>query len=160
MNKAFLLTGSNLGDRRAFLQQAVQMVEERCGKVVNQSAIYETAAWGYTNQPSFYNQALELETKFTAEQLMTALLDIEKTMGRIRLEKLGPRVIDLDILLFNDDIMNSPLVTVPHPHLIERRFALTALDEIAGNLVHPVTHTTIQQLLIQCSDTLDVYKIS
>ncbi len=160
MNKAFLLTGSNLGDRRAFLQQAVQMVEERCGKVVNQSAIYETAAWGYTNQPSFYNQALELETKFTAEQLMTALLDIEKTMGRIRLEKLGPRVIDLDILLFNDDIMNSPLVTVPHPHLTERRFALTALDEIAGNLVHPVTHTTIQQLLIQCSDTLDVYKIS
>ena len=160
MNIAFLLIGSNLGNRKMYLQKAVQMVEERCGKVVNQSACYETAAWGFTNQPSFYNQALELETQFSPEHLMLTLLDIEERMGRIRLEKLGPRVIDLDILLFNNLIVNSVLVTIPHPHLTERRFALTALHDIAETIFHPITKTTIHELLVHCNDTLDVYKIS
>ena len=160
MNTVFLLTGGNLGNRFFNLQHAKELIQQNCGLIVQQSALYKTAAWGFTEQPDFYNQALQLQTNFSANKLMKTLLGIEEMMGRKREIKLGPRIIDIDILLMNDFIINSPLLTIPHPRLAERRFALTLLNEIASNVIHPVLHTSLSELLAACKDNLPVYKIS
>ncbi len=160
MNTAFLLTGGNLGDRFKHLQQAFELIQQTCGTISQQSSIYKTAAWGITNQPDFYNQALELQTEFSPEKLMRQLLLIEETMGRKREVKMGPRIVDIDILLMNDIIINSSFITIPHPLLSERRFALTPLEEIAADVIHPVFNTSIKELLAECKDNLPVYKIS
>jgi 2-amino-4-hydroxy-6-hydroxymethyldihydropteridine diphosphokinase len=159
MNVAYLLIGGNLGNRSANLQNALHQIEKNCGKILDLSAIYETAAWGLTNQPSFYNQALIIETNLTPNALMEELLSIETNMGRIRSLKLGPRIIDLDILLIDQLILDTELLTLPHPSMVQRRFALLPLAEIAPNLVHPILQKTIQELLIDCKDTLDVQKL-
>ena len=158
MNTAYLLIGGNLGDRQFYLQKARELVQQFCGNIVHYSAIYETAAWGVTDQPSFYNQALALETNLEPEKLMLELLRIEEYMGRKRTIKMGPRVIDLDILLIDDRILNSSLLTLPHPSLSIRRFALLPLAEIAPNLLHPISGKIIAQLLDECTDKLDVQK--
>ncbi|HEY6976421.1 MAG TPA: 2-amino-4-hydroxy-6-hydroxymethyldihydropteridine diphosphokinase [Chitinophagaceae bacterium] len=159
MNRAYLLTGGNLGNRLNNLIDACKLIEQYCGKIVQRSAIYKTAAWGFTDQPDFYNQALEIQTGLSPEQLIQELLTIEKQMGRKRDVKMGPRIIDIDILLFNNEIVHKPHLTIPHPRLHERRFALTPLAEIAPDIIHPVIHKTIQQLLMECTDTLNVHKI-
>jgi 2-amino-4-hydroxy-6-hydroxymethyldihydropteridine diphosphokinase len=160
MNIAYLLIGGNLGNRSANLQKAIQLIEQNCGQVVQSSAIYETAAWGFTDQPAFYNQALKIETKYTADKLMELLLLIEQEMGRTRTIKLGPRTIDLDMLFFNQAVLNTDLLTLPHPALTQRRFVLLPLTEIAPNFIHPIFHKTIEQLLNECPDQLDVQKLS
>jgi 2-amino-4-hydroxy-6-hydroxymethyldihydropteridine diphosphokinase len=160
MNKAYLLTGGNTGNRKEYLQQAAMLVELACGKIVKKSALYETSAWGKTDQPAFLNQALELDTALPATALMNALLAIEEKLGRKRLEKYGPRIIDIDILLFNQEIINSAFITVPHPELPNRRFALEPLNEIAPNYIHPVLNKTVLQLLQICPDKLPVKKFS
>ena len=159
MDTAYLLAGSNIGNKTAYLQQATKIVEERCGYIIARSHIYETAAWGVLDQPSFYNQAFAVQTHLSPEVLMQTLLDIEAIIGRQRLQKMGPRIIDLDILMIDELIFNTPLLTVPHPHLPERRFALTPLAEIAPNLIHPVLHKTITQLLEECGDVLPVKQL-
>lgn len=160
MNTAYLLAGSNMGNRTAYLQQATKIIEEQCGSIIARSHIYETAAWGVLDQPSFYNQAFALRTQLAPELLMQTLLRIEAAIGRQRVVKMGPRTIDLDILLIDDLVLHTPLLTVPHPHLTERRFALTPLAEIAPGLLHPVMHRTIAKLLIDCSDELPVKQLS
>lgn len=159
MNTAFLLTGGNLGNRLQNLQQAYTLIEESCGNILKASAVYKTAAWGFADQPNFYNQALQLQTNLSPEKLMQQLLQIEKQMGRKRSIKMGPRVIDIDILLMNDFIINTSLLTIPHPRLQERRFVLIPLNEIASTIIHPILKKSIQQLLIECKDTLAVHKI-
>jgi len=160
MNKAYLLTGGNLGDRVENLNQAKLLIAEHCGKVVQSSSIYETAAWGNEDQPSFLNQVLVIETKLEAEKLMQDLLHIEALLGRQRLEKYGPRIIDIDILFFNNDIIESKLLTVPHPRIQERRFVLTPLHELSPAFIHPIFKTSIHNLLNDCSDQLNVKKFS
>lgn len=160
MNTAYLLIGGNLGNRSAYLQQAIHHIEQSCGNIVLSSAIYETAAWGLTDQPNFYNQALAIATHLTPGELMQTLLAIEESMGRKRTVKLGPRIIDLDILLIDDLVLSTGLLTVPHPALPFRRFALLPLSEIAPALLHPVLRKTIAQLLDECTDPLDVQKKS
>ena len=160
MNTAFLLTGGNLGNRLQNLQQAYKLIEKNCGHISRSSPVYKTAAWGFTEQPDFYNQALQLETDLSAEKLMQELLAIEKNMGREREIKMGPRIIDIDVLLMNDFILNSSLITIPHPRLAERKFALAPLAEIAPDIIHPVLHKSIKELLAECKDNLPVYKIS
>jgi 2-amino-4-hydroxy-6-hydroxymethyldihydropteridine diphosphokinase len=159
MNKVFLLIGGNIGDRLQNLHQAITGLAATCGPVIQQSAVYETAAWGKTDQAPFYNQALVFTTSLTAQALITTILSVEEEMGRRRMEKFGPRVIDIDILFFNDEIINEPNLTVPHPQMQNRRFVLVPLHEIAPELVHPVLHKTIAQLLQECPDDLEVRKM-
>jgi 2-amino-4-hydroxy-6-hydroxymethyldihydropteridine diphosphokinase len=158
MNRAYLLTGSNLGDREQNLSTARTLINETCGTIVITSSLYETAAWGKTDQPSFLNQALELDTTLQARQLIRRILKVEKIMGRVREEKYGPRLIDIDILLFNMERHNYQFLKLPHPELTNRRFALLPLSEIAPEIIHPVFHKTIAQLLEECPDQLDVKK--
>jgi 2-amino-4-hydroxy-6-hydroxymethyldihydropteridine diphosphokinase len=160
MQTAYLLIGGNLGDKEKNLQQAIDLINESCGKIIHQSSIYKTAAWGITEQPEFLNQVLVLQTNLSPEILMQQLLQIEEKMGRIRTIKFGPRIIDIDILLMNNFIINTPLLTIPHPALPKRRFALLPLAEVAANFIHPVEKKSIQQLLQACTDDLDVQNIS
>ncbi|MEY2903849.1 MAG: hypothetical protein RLY89_2955 [Bacteroidota bacterium] len=160
MSTAYLLIGGNLGNRSANLQKAVFNIEQTCGKIVQSSAIYETSAWGLTQQPAFYNQALMLSTQLSPHGLMQALLTIELQMGRTREIKMGPRVIDLDILLIDQLVQHTDLLQLPHPSLPMRRFALLPMAEIAPDLMHPILEKSIQTLLEICPDTLDVQKLS
>ena len=159
MNKAFLLIGANLGNREENFERAKEMIKENCGEITKSSACYETAAWGKTDQPSFLNQALEIETKMSAKQLMRYILKMETTMGRERKEKYGPRIIDIDILLFNNRQYDYSFLKIPHPEMQNRRFALVPLQEIAPDLQHPVFKKSISQLLEECPDESDVKKI-
>lgn len=158
MSKAYLLIGGNLGDRKNNLQKAIALINEQCGSITKSSSLYETAAWGLTDQPSFLNQALEISTSLNARQLMRKILNIEKEMGRVRQEKLGPRLIDIDILFFNNEIHNLHFLKIPHPEIQNRRFVLAPLAEIDPQLEHPVLKKTVAQLLEECPDNLEVTK--
>jgi len=122
------------------------------------SSLYETAAWGLEDQPDFLNQVLLVETAQKPRELLETLLDIEQELGRIRQQKNGPRTIDLDILLYNDDVIHEPGLQIPHPRMASRRFVLAPLAEIAGELIHPITSKTIRQMLDECTDPLPVNK--
>jgi 2-amino-4-hydroxy-6-hydroxymethyldihydropteridine diphosphokinase len=158
MNNTYLLLGSNMGNSQEQLQTAIKLIEERVGKLIRQSSLYATAAWGNTDQPDFLNQVLIIETRFGAVETLDKLLEIEKKMGRVRTIKNAPRIIDIDILFFNDDIINEQQLTVPHPEIQNRRFVLTPLNELSPNLVHPVLKQPLSVLLQHCPDRLDVRK--
>jgi len=158
MNRAYLLMGGNLGNREINFAQVKGYIEQLCGPVIQSSSLYETAAWGKTDQPSFLNQALEIETELDAGHLIDRALEIERLMGRERKEKYGPRIIDIDILLFNNEQYDLPFLKIPHPEMQNRRFALTPLAEIAADVQHPVFKKSIYQLLKECPDKLEVKK--
>ena len=158
MNRAFLLTGSNMGDREARLDEAAVLINQQCGQIVKSSSLYETAAWGLKDQPAFLNQAHEIETSHNARQLMRKILKVEKQMGRVRKEKYGPRIIDVDILFFNDEIHEYPLLRLPHPELQNRRFALVPMAELDRDHRHPQLDKTVSELLEMCTDMLPVLK--
>ena len=160
INTAYLLTGGNMGSREVQLAKAKQLLEQAAGPVIHHSSLYETSAWGNIPQPAFLNQVLCLHTHLDAESLLQTALLIEQKMGRERMVKFGPRVIDIDILFFNNNIIDRPELTIPHPYLHVRRFTLIPLVEIAPNLLHPVFNKTMHQLLTECPDTLDVKKFS
>ena len=160
MNHAYLLTGGNLGERAENLQMANQLIAAQTGRILKTSGVFETAAWGKTSQPDYLNQALLIETDLSPTALLQALLAIEKQLGRLRQEKYGARIIDIDILFFNDAIIRSPELVVPHPHLQNRRFVLVPLAEIAAGYLHPVLKKTVETLLTECPDPLNVKKYS
>lgn len=160
MNEVYLLIGGNMGDREGYLTKAKDTIEKRCGEIASQSAIYETEAWGITDQSAFLNQALCIKTKSSPEQLLKLILEIEEDLGRKRQVKYGPRIIDIDILLFDDDVINIHHLKIPHPEMQNRRFALQCLQDIAPEKIHPVLNKTITQLLAECPDPLTVNKFS
>jgi 2-amino-4-hydroxy-6-hydroxymethyldihydropteridine diphosphokinase len=143
--KVYLSLGSNVGDREAHLRDA-QARLGAVGRVSAVSSFYETEPVEFTEQPWFLNCAVALETAQTPQPLMTSILNLEEAMGRRRVQKKGPRTIDIDILLFGDTILNSPEITVPHPAMHERRFVLEPLAEIAPNVRHPILNKTILEL--------------
>ena len=155
---AYLLLGSNIGDRAAHLQEARQTLAATAGDIVAASAFYETAAWGLEDQPAFLNQALAIRTALDAPALLAACLATEQQAGRERQQRWAARTLDVDILLYGQEVIQTPDLTVPHPALPARRFALTPLAELAPQLVHPQLRQTINELLANCPDPLEVVK--
>ena len=159
-SECYILLGSNIGQRKQYLNKAITAIQHRCGNLINQSAIYETAAWGNTKQASFLNQVIVLHTQLSPDELMQELLHIEEELGRIRTEKYGPRTIDLDILFYGNLVYHSPKVTLPHPAIQDRRFVLIPLAELNARKIHPVYRKTINTLLNECADLLPVKKLN
>jgi 2-amino-4-hydroxy-6-hydroxymethyldihydropteridine diphosphokinase len=160
MNSAYLITGGNIGKRQDELANAAKLIEERCGSVIDKSSLFETAAWGKTDQESFLNQALVVETTLNARDLLNEILYIENLMGRDRVEKYGPRIIDIDIIFFNHQVIREQGLEVPHPQMAHRRFVLEPLNQVIPAYIHPVFYKTVNELLHECDDTLPVKKIS
>lgn len=160
IHTAYLLIGGNIGDRQHYLSRAAQLIEEHAGDIIALSSVYETDAWGFTAQPAFLNQVLVLQTALSPLDLLQQVLQIELILGRVREQKMGPRTIDIDILLYEQTILDLPELVLPHPSLQFRRFALMPLAEVAPGLPHPVLQKTVAELLTDCPDKLAVKKIS
>ncbi len=156
---AFLLTGSNLGNRKEHLMKAKAEINEKAGAIVNFSKFYETAAWGKEDQADFLNQAIQINTDLAPFDLLDVLLQIELSLGRTRDQKWDARTIDIDILLYNDLILNSEKLTIPHAHMHKRNFTLIPMLEIAAEVEHPVFKKPIETLYWESKDPLDVYQL-
>ncbi|TFB31460.1 2-amino-4-hydroxy-6-hydroxymethyldihydropteridine diphosphokinase [Pedobacter alluvionis] len=157
---AYLLLGGNLGNREANLKKAIELLNDKIGKVITSSSLYETAAWGKTDQPAFLNQAIALQTNLSALEVLDLALSIEQELGRVRKDKWGERLIDIDLILFGDQIINIPdKLQVPHPHMQDRKFVMEPLAEIAPEVIHPVLGETILSICRNINDPLEVKKL-
>jgi 2-amino-4-hydroxy-6-hydroxymethyldihydropteridine diphosphokinase len=160
MNKIVLLLGGNLGDKYAILNEAEEILLERLGSVELYSSFYETEAWGFETENIFLNKVLVIRTHYTSEQSLRICQKIELELGRVRKEnRYSSRLIDIDLLFFNKDIVNTEDLILPHPRIQERRFVLEPLNEIMGYFVHPVYTKKISTLLEECADECIVKKI-
>jgi 2-amino-4-hydroxy-6-hydroxymethyldihydropteridine diphosphokinase len=159
MIDVFLLLGSNLGDRKAFLQQAADLIEKGLGPIEKKSSVYETGAWGKTDEPNYLNQVVRIKTSLPAKQVLDKILNIEIVMGRVREQKWGSRIIDIDILFYGQHVIAEPGLNVPHPQIQNRMFTLAPLSEIAPDLKHPILKKSIFDLKNELKDNLIVKKL-
>ena len=159
-HKVYLLLGSNLGDRLKNIKTATELLGTEVGEIICMSSVYETAAWGKEDQAVFLNMAIEIKTSLSPLHVLENILAIEKVIGRIRKEQWGERLIDIDILFYDDDIIAiKEKLYIPHPQMQFRNFVLTPMLEIAGNLIHPVLKVSIEELKKRCGDSLAVVKL-
>ena len=158
-NSVFISLGGNLGNTREIFKNVYAEIEKKVGPITKKSSIYQTAAWGPIPQPDFLNQIILLSTERMPENVMSILLEIEKSLGRIREERWGPRVIDLDILFFEDQIHSSSHLQVPLPEISNRKFVLIPLVEIAAEKIHPMSQKTMAELLAETTDTSEVSRL-
>lgn len=156
MHAVYLLTGSNQGDRAAQLSLCREALAEQAGTIVQASAVYETAAWGLEDLPAHLNQALLLHTSLEPLPLLALLQRIEQALGRVRQEKWGIRAIDIDIIYFDDLVLNLPQLIIPHPLMQQRNFVLQPLAAIAPDYVHPLLHKNNRVLAAESADRLPV----
>lgn len=159
MNQSHLILGSNMGNRKKFLQNGIESLKEMNCTILKKSAIYETEPWGFTDETKFLNQAILIETNYSAFELLHLLQHIEQENDRIHTPQYASRTLDIDILFFNDEIVSTEKLTIPHMHIAVRRFVLMPLNEIAGNYIHPVYKMTIRELWEKCTDRCVVRKI-
>ena len=152
MNEVYLQLGSNIGDRLDNLDQSIKIITERIGNVLEKSSVYESTPWGVENQRNFLNQVIFVESNFDPYTILDLVLQIEKDMGRIRIEKWGERIIDIDILFIDDLIIESENLCIPHEFIAKRKFVLQPMCEIAPAFIHPKLNKTISQLLEECID--------
>ena len=158
MNVAYLCLGGNLGDRESSIKTAISKIGQEAGNVSSVSKIYETEAWGVTNQNAYLNLCIELKTELDPESLISALLKIEHDLGRERnlYHTYEPRIIDIDVLFYNDMVLEFNHLTVPHPRLHLRKFVLIPLNDVASSFMHPVFRKTVSELLEECPDNSEV----
>ncbi|WP_424961673.1 2-amino-4-hydroxy-6-hydroxymethyldihydropteridine diphosphokinase [Ekhidna sp.] len=155
MNGIYLLLGSNMGNRLEYLKEAEKLLITEGIQVIDESSIYETEPWGKQNQDWFLNVILQIETSKGPSELLGTILDIEKSLGRIRKEKFGERCIDIDILYYHDQMVNLENLSIPHPGIPERRFTLVPLVEMCPLEIHPAKSKNHLELLADCTDELD-----
>ncbi len=158
MHTLVLHTGTNIENRLAHLEKANFLLQQKVGKILKHSHIYETAAWGNEKQNDFLNQALLLDTDFSARRVMHEILLLEYKMGRRRESKWQPRIIDIDIIFFDSVLIQKKMLTVPHEHMQNRRFVLKPLHDIIPDFIHPGLNQSIATLLENCPDPLAVNK--
>ncbi|MDY0906546.1 2-amino-4-hydroxy-6-hydroxymethyldihydropteridine diphosphokinase [Pedobacter sp. CFBP9032] len=156
----YLLLGGNLGNREENLGQAVSLIGSDIGDLEAISSIYETAAWGKKDQPAFLNQAVAVKTSLTAVEVLQKALNIEQTLGRVRKEKWGERLIDIDLIFFGNEVINiENLLHVPHPQMQFRKFVMAPMAEIAPQLIHPVLDKSVLDIYRNITDHLAVRKL-
>lgn len=158
MTTVYVSLGSNIGDRAANIARAVAALRVRGVPVTQESSLYETEPVEFLDQAWFLNSAIEVETELSPERLIEVLLEIERAMGRERRLPKGPRLIDMDILLYGEEVLQSPGLAIPHPRMAERKFVLIPLAEIAGEVNHPVSMMTIAEMLEATADQSEVRK--
>ena len=156
MNTIYIQLGSNIGERESFITKSMHQVEDAIGKIITASSIFETTAWGNENQNNFLNSVIKIKTPFDAFTILQKSQEIENNLGRERSDKWGERTIDIDILFYNNKIINTKELTVPHPLIQKRKFVLVPLSEIAPNYMHPILKKNISTLLSECKDTQKV----
>jgi 2-amino-4-hydroxy-6-hydroxymethyldihydropteridine diphosphokinase len=160
MNKVFLGIGTNLGERKRNLREAIEAIEEHIGKVLNSSSVYETVPWGFEAESDFLNMVVEVETGLSPSELLKKIFEIELKLGRERTQdRYSSRVIDIDILLYDDLIVDQKGLKIPHRLMHERRFVLAPLCEIAPDLIHPMLKKSISVLLEECRDRTKITKL-
>lgn len=159
MDGIYLLLGTNLGNKLSHLMSAIRFLKENHIKIIKFSSIYETEAWGYQQQPSFYNQTVQVSTQLSPEELLVKIKEIEKKIGRTKNEKWKERIIDIDILYYDSEIIQTPDLQIPHPEIPNRKFTLLPISEIAPAFVHPISKKDQVQLLTECRDSLEVIKL-
>lgn len=160
MNNAYLLIGGNIGDRLHYLQRACTEINNRIGEITKRSSIYETAPWGNHDQSNFLNQVILVKTTLAPSMLLHKILSIEEEMGRMRTFENQPRTIDIDILYVNNLKEDTNELTIPHPRISSRKFVLVPMHEIAPKHIDPIHLKSIEQLLNECKDDLEVNKFS
>jgi 2-amino-4-hydroxy-6-hydroxymethyldihydropteridine diphosphokinase len=159
MNFAFLLLGSNLDDRSAMLQRAREEISSEIGKISRESSVYESEPWGFQAEQKFLNQVIRIETDCTPLEVLGRILEIEIKLGRVRAGDVGyaSRLIDIDILFYNDEIIAEDQLNIPHPKIPDRMFTLLPLSELDKSMIHPGSHRSILDLMNACQDKLSVY---
>ncbi len=157
MEEAILLLGGNLGNRELALAQAMEKIEAHVGEITAHSSIYESEPWGFEDKNQFLNQAIKVNTELNPQQLLSTLLDIEQSLGRIRTGKLSARIIDLDILFYGNQKITTETLTIPHPRISERLFTLLPLAELLRNDILPVLNISAQELIKACSDKSKIH---
>lgn len=158
--KIFISLGSNLGDKVHNLENASGKIQEKIGPITLHSNIYETEPWGYSRQPYFLNQVVQIETSLTPLQVLQLLMETETGMGRTRTFRNASRIIDLDILFYGEEIIHEKDLIIPHPSISARKFVLVPLSEIAPQFIHPVLKKPVKQLLDECTDSLEVHVLN
>lgn len=154
MHKTILHIGSNIGDLAVNLKEGVMLIEKYIGNIIAESKLYTTQAWGLQDQNDFLNKALIIETELSAHDLLTKCQEIESEIGRVKKVKWGPRIIDIDIIFFDDLILETEDLVIPHPRMHERNFVLFPLAEIIPDWKHPILSSSVEQLKKHSSDTL------
>lgn len=155
----YLSLGTNLGDRQLNLDKSMRLINKQVGSITKCSSVYQTKAWGVEDQPDFLNMVIEVETSFSPRFVLTTILAIETAMGRVRERKWYTRLIDIDLLFYNQYTTEEPNLIIPHPYLHQRNFVLQPLVEIAPLLEHPTLKKTIKQLLEESEDKLEVVRV-